>query len=156
MTAPMLRSDDALLQAGSLAFAMIRFASGAAHPSRGARPRDMARLGQDVYVFAPSAREVPCEEVPAFLAGLPSPAMMMLTTTRGIVVLLLLDELSGERGAAVRHNFSNQQACLEELAGQLDLTADSRILLEFDHEAHVVPLALLMLDKRRKEYATGR
>jgi hypothetical protein len=145
----MLPFDDALLQAGSLAFAMIRFADGAAHPSRGARSPDMPRLGKDVYMFAPSYRRVPREEVPAFLAGLPSPAMLMPTTTRGIVALLLLDELSGERGAAARHTFANQQAGLEHLAGQLALTADSRILVEFDDEAYVFPLAVIRVWSER-------
>jgi hypothetical protein len=141
--------DEALLQAGSLAFAMIRFADGAAHPSRGARAPDEPRLGRDVYTFAPSTRSVPRAEVPAFFAGLPSPAMLMPTTTRGIVSLFLLDELSGERGAAARRSLANQQAGLEHLAGQLALTADSPILLEFDNEAHVVPLAVLRVWSER-------
>lgn len=149
MTASTQPFDEALRQAGSLAFAMIRFADGAAHPSRGAHSPDMPRLGRDVYVFAPSFRRVPRAEVPAFLAALPSPAMLMPTTTRGIVALFLLDELSGERGATARNSFANQQAGLEQLAGQLALTADSPILLEFDNEAHVVPLAVLRVWSER-------
>jgi hypothetical protein len=155
MMAPLPGSDEALLQAGSLAFAMIRFADGAAHPSRQAHAQGTPRLGKDVYVFAPSYRHVPREEVPVFLAGLPSPAMLMSTTTRGIVALLLLDELSGERGAAARKTFANQQAGLEALAAQFALTADSRILLEFDDEADVVPLSVLRVWSERFSVDVG-
>ena len=59
MTAPNPSFDEALLDAASLAFAMIRFAEGAAHPPCGAHPPDTPRVGKDVYVFAPSYRRVP-------------------------------------------------------------------------------------------------
>jgi len=105
----------------------------------------MPRLGEDAYVFAPSLRHVRREDVPAFLAGLPSAAMLFPTTIRGVVALQLLNELSGDRAAGARKEFANQRGGLEELAGQLGLTADSPILLEFGDEAHVVSLAVLLL-----------
>lgn len=139
MTAP----DEALLQAGSLAFAMLRFEEGAAHPSRAATPPDSPRLGEEAYMFAPSSRLVPLDQVPAFLASLPAPAVLIPSTTRGLVALLLLDELSGERAAVVRHNLANQEAVLDHLADRLGLTEDTPILLELGDEESIVSLAVL-------------
>ena len=116
MTAPLLQPDDALRDAASLTFAVIRFAEGAAHSHRGSTARGMPRLGEDAYVFAPSLRHVRREDVPAFLAGLPSAAMLFPTTIRGVVALQLLNELSGDRAAGARKEFANQRGGLEELA----------------------------------------
>jgi len=149
MTAPLLQPDDALREAASLRFAVIRFAEGAAHARRGSTAPGPPRLGEDAYVFAPSLRRVRREDVPAFLAGLPSPALLFPTTTRGVVALQLLSELSGDRAAGARKELANQRGGLEELAGQLGLTADSRILLEFGDEAHVVSLVVLLLWSER-------
>jgi hypothetical protein len=128
---------------------MIRFAEGAAHPTHYATPPGIPRLGEDAYAFAPSFRRVPGEEVPAFLADLPSPAMLLSTTTQGVMTLLLLDELSGQRAAGARKEFANQQAALEDLSLRLGLTAGSRILLEFDGEERVVTLAVLRVWSER-------
>ena len=144
MSAPLLQPDDALRDAASLAFALIRFAEGAAHPLRGT-PSGTPRVGDEVYVFGPSSRRVPREDVPKFLAGLPAPAMLYPTTIRGIIALQLLSELSGDRAAGARKEFANQCGGLDEMADQLGLTADSRILLTFGDEAHIVSLAVLQL-----------
>src|SRR5438093_12144053 len=101
MSAPLLQPDDALRDAAALAFAVIRFAEGAAHPMRGTPP-GMPRVGDEVYVFSPSLRRVPREDVPKFLAGLAAPAMLYPTTVRGIIALQLLNELSGDRSAGAR------------------------------------------------------
>jgi hypothetical protein len=71
--------------------------------------------------------------------------MLLPTTTRGIVSLQLLNELSGERATGARKEFANQRAGLQELAGQLGLSAESRILLECGDETHIVSLAVLSL-----------
>jgi hypothetical protein len=113
MTAPRLDPDDLLLQAASLAFALLRFEEGAAHPHRGSTPPGMLRLGEEAYQFTPSWRSVPRADVPAFLAALPSPALLSPTTTRGTVALTLLAELSGERAVWARKTLTNQRACLE-------------------------------------------
>src|SRR5437016_125413 len=130
MSAPLLQPDDALRDAASLAFALIRFAEGAAHPLRGT-PSGTPRVGDEVYVFGPSSRRVPREDVPKFLAGLPAPAMLYPTTIRGIIALQLLSELSGDRAAGARKEFANQRGGLDEVAHQLGLTAASRVLLRF-------------------------
>jgi hypothetical protein len=123
-----------------LTFTVIRFAEGAAHPPRGYKAPGMPRLGEDTWVFPPSSRRLRREEVPAFLAGLPSPAMLFPTTTRGVVAIQLLSELSGDRAAAARKEFANQRSNLEDMARQLGLAATSQILLEVGDEARVVPL----------------
>lgn len=156
MTARVLESDDdALLQAASLTFALIRFEEGAAHPFRGSTPPGMLRLGEEAYTFTPSWRKVPRAEVPAFLAGLPSPALLSPTTTRGVVALTLLGELTGERAAWGRKTLTNQRTGLEEMAGQLGLTSESRVLLEFDDESHVVSLAVLRVWSERFAVQVG-
>ena len=143
MTAPRLESEDVLLQAASLAFALIRFEEGAAHPFRGATPPDMLQLGEGAYLLTPSWRHIPRADVPAFLAGLPSPALLSPTTTRGVVALTLLGELSGDRAAWARKTLANQRAGIENLFRQLELGDDAFVLLEFDEERHLVPLAVL-------------
>jgi len=89
MSAPLLQPDDTLRDAATLTFALIRFAQGAAHPPR-VSPPGIPRLGEEAWVFAPSVRRVRLEDAPAFLAGLPCPAMLLPTTTRGIVSLAVL------------------------------------------------------------------
>lgn len=145
----MITSDDPVMQAAELAFAMVRFEEGAAHPHRASTPPGVLRIGEEGWVFAPSWPTVPRVEVPAFLAALQSPAMLLPTTTRGIVALTLLDELAGEREKWGRHSFANQRACLESITEQLKLTDDSRLLLEFDDESYVIPLAALRVWSER-------
>lgn len=47
-------SDDVRLQSASLAFALLRFAAGAAHPDPTATPKGMLRTGTECYLFTPS------------------------------------------------------------------------------------------------------
>ena len=145
----MIASDDLVMHAAELAFAMVRFEEGAAHPHRASTPRGMLRIGEEGWVFAPSWHRVPRAEVPAFLATLQSPALLMPTTTRGMVSLMLLDELEGEREQWGRHSFANQQACLQSITEQLKLADDARILLEFDDESYVISLAALRVWSER-------
>mgnify|MGYP003578656637 CR=1 FL=1 len=134
----------ARLEAAKLAFAMIRFAEGAAHPKRGTVPPDAPRVGHDIYIFTPS-RAVRRERVPAFLVELPAPALMFPTTTRGIIGLHLLNELSGDRAAEMQRLLANQSAGVNELAEQLALTPRSRILLENGDETSIFTHEALML-----------
>ena len=106
-------------EAARLAFAVLRFAEGAVQPSRGYKPPGMPPLGEGVYVFAPSSRRVHSEEVPAFLAGLASPAILFPTTTRGVVAIQLLSELTGERATSARAEFGNQSGNLEDMVRPL-------------------------------------
>src|SRR3954469_7808517 len=141
MTRADVEPDDTLMQAASLAFAMVRFQEGSAHLSRHSVPPGAARLGVDAYGFIPSLRRVPRDQVVAFLAGLSSPAILTPSTTRGIVALTLVDELSGDRAVGGRKVLSNQQLGLEELVRQLGLEADASVLLEFENEALVFSLS---------------
>jgi hypothetical protein len=141
--------DDVIDEAARLAFAVLRFAEGAAHPFPGYEPPDTPRLGEDVYVFAPSSRRVPSEAVSAFLAALASPAILFPTTTRGVVAVQLLSELTGDRATSARAEFENQSGGLEEMVRPLTLTPNSRVLLEFGDEAHVVSLAAVRVWSER-------
>src|SRR3569833_2242899 len=98
MVQPELSTPD-FTEAAVIAFAMIRFAEGAAHPDRGDTPPGMSKLGDEVYVFAPSYKRVPVPEVPRFLAKLPSEAFLLPTMTRGIVSLHLLSDLAPDRAS---------------------------------------------------------
>lgn len=60
-------------------------------------PPGAPRVGADAYFFLPSWRATPRDRVEAFLVGLPSPALLAPTMRRGVVALLLLHELSGDR-----------------------------------------------------------
>ena len=132
--------DDTLMEAASLAFAMVRFQEASAHFQRHSHPPGIPRLGMDVYAFFPSARRVPREGVAAYLAGLASPAILIPSTTRGRVALLLVDELSGDRKAAAEKELNNQRSGLEEMVQQARLDPDAFVLLDFDSEANIFSL----------------
>ena len=129
--------DELRRDAARLACAVLRFEEGAAHLSRASTPPGALRIGAEAYTFIPSWRPVPRGEVEAFLVGLPSPTLLAPTTTRGVIALLLLHELSGERLRWAEKTLSNFGVILDEIASQLGLTPVSRILLEFDDESHV-------------------
>jgi hypothetical protein len=59
--------DDLNHQAADLAFAMLRFAGGAAHLEQSHNPPGMPRTGIDCYIFAPSWRSTPNADAPKFL-----------------------------------------------------------------------------------------
>jgi hypothetical protein len=141
MTAIAPNTDDVRLEAARLAAALIRFEEVAAHPTAGYTPPGSPRVGTDAYIFAPSGRQVPRNEVERFLISLPSPAILSHTTWRGLITLTLLHELSGDRRRGAEKAFSNLGAGLEEIRTQLSLSDSSRILVEFDEESHVFSFA---------------
>lgn len=141
MSAIATTRDDLRLEAARIAFALIRFEGVAAHAIRESTPPRALRVGAEAYVFLPSWRKVPRDDVETFLVGLPSPALLAPTTIGGVVGLTLLHELSGDRRGWAEKTLSNFAAGLEEIAPQLDLLLTSRILLEFDQESHVLSFA---------------
>jgi hypothetical protein len=141
MTAIAPNTDDVRPEAARLAAALIRFGDVAAHPTAGYTPPNSPRVGTDAYIFAPSGRQVPRNEVERFLISLPSPAILSHTTWRGLITLTLLHELSGDRRRGAEKAFSNLGAGLEEIRTQLGLSDSSRILVEFDEESHVFSFA---------------
>lgn len=104
MTATARVPGDLRSEAARLAFALIRFAQAAAHPSQGSTPPDALRLGTAAYVFSPSSRRIPRDEVETFLVGLPSPAILVPTTGQGAIALFLIHELGGERRRSAENN----------------------------------------------------
>jgi hypothetical protein len=144
MTGSTFVPDDTLMEAASLAFAMVRFEEVSAHWARHSIPPGVPHLGVDAYSFLPS-RRVPRDGVAAFLAGLSSPAILTPTTMRGVVALILVDELSGDRAVGARKEFSNQQLGLEEMVRQIGLDAEASVLLDFESEAHVFSLKAVRL-----------
>ena len=69
------------MEAARLAFALIRFAGAVAYPLIGHTPPGVLKVGTEAYMFSPSWRRVPRDEVEAFLVGLPSPALLAPTLT---------------------------------------------------------------------------
>jgi hypothetical protein len=134
-------ADDARLEAARLAFVLIRFAGAAAYPRIGHTPAGVLRVGTEAYIFGPSWHSVPRNEVEAFLLGLPSPALLVPTLTRGVIALTLVHELDGDRRRWAEKTLSNLTAGLDEMGTQLGLSAASRILVEFDDESHVFSFA---------------
>src|SRR3989442_9819422 len=116
----------------TLASALHRIASIAPHPLTTSTPPGSLRVGTEAYVFIPSSRWVPLDQLETFLVSLPSPALLAPTTIRGMIALTLLHELSGERRRGFEHELDNCAAALEEIGPQLGLSATSRILVEFD------------------------
>jgi hypothetical protein len=134
-----------LREAAELAFALIRFGTGAAHEPPGSRPAGFPHMGVEAFQFMPASARIASGEVASFLAGLPSPAMLLQTTVRGTLSLVLLEELSGERAQAARREFDNQRTLLEEMIRQSRLGPDSRILLELDTEPQILSLAAMRI-----------
>jgi hypothetical protein len=143
MTTSAIDFDGVRTQAAALAFALVRFDEPAAHPIGGWTPPGMPRVGTDAYVFSPVWTPVPREAVVPFLAGLPSPAIIVQSTTRGILGLTLLDELTGDRRRWAQKTFDNHKAGLAELAKQGNLTDSSLVLFEFGDESHIFSLAAI-------------
>jgi hypothetical protein len=140
MTSSATTPDDTLLQAAGLAFAMVRFQEASAHFRRSSTPPGAPRIGVDAYAFFPSLRRVPLAEVVPFLAALPSPAILIPSTSRGSVALILLDELSGDRRTGAEHELNNQQQGLEEMVRQAKLDPQASVLLDFESEANIFSL----------------
>ncbi len=76
-----------------------------------------------------------------FFVGLPSPALLVPTPVRGVIALILLHELSGDRRRWAEKTLSNFALGLEETSAELGLSPTSRVLLEFPEESHVFSFA---------------
>ncbi len=142
MTAPAFKPDDLSLEAATLAATLLKYEERAAHQHPSHTPTGAPVIGQDAYVFPPSTRRVPRDQIPAFLAALPCPAFLAPTIVRGTVTLTLLQELSGERRASIQHNLDNQVAGLRDMASGPDT---DRVLVEFDDYAHLFSLGAVRL-----------
>ena len=142
MTAPAFDRDDLLLEAATLASTILRYEERAAHQFGSHTPAAVSVIGQDAYVFPPSSRRVPGDQIPAFLAALPGPALLAPTTVRGTVTLTLLQELSGDRRASIQRNLDNQAAGLKEMAPGPD---SDRVLVAFDDQVHLFSLGAVRL-----------
>ena len=135
--------DDALVQAAALAFAMVRFEEGAAHPPPWFTPPGQLKLGNEGWIFTPGRRPVPRDEVPRVLATLGSPALLFPTTVRGIVALMLVHELSGGRQRWAEQLLRSQMASVDEAIRRLDLPDQAPVVLQFSDEELVLPVAAL-------------
>ena len=138
MTPPAVVPGDANLDAGRLAAAMLRFQEPLAHLMSVSTPQGIPIIGVDAYVFLPSSRRVLRPDVDAYLAALPGAAFIATTTTRGMLALVLLEELSGERRVSLQKELDNQYTGLLELAPGPDT---DRVLLEFDEETNLFSMA---------------
>jgi hypothetical protein len=144
MGAPAIDPNNLRAEAARLAATLLRFQEPAAHLSRASTPLGALRVGTEAYIFIPSWKTVPRVEVESFLVSLPSPALLAPTTMRGSIALLLLHELSGDRRRWAEKTFSNFAAVMGEMAGQLGLAPESRVLVEFDDESHVFSYAAVL------------
>src|SRR5258708_16239937 len=104
MTAIAVNTDDVRLEAARLAAALIRFAQVAAHPLKTSTPPGSLRVGTEAYVFMPSSRWVPRDQLETFLVSLPSPALLAPTTIRGMIALPLLPDLIADPRPAFDHH----------------------------------------------------
>jgi hypothetical protein len=136
-------SDRELVDAAALAFAMLRFESGAAHRRFSPGRTNPSEAQPSLFLFLPVTRPVPRDQVVSYLASCPGPAILAPTTTAGIVSLLLLSELQGDRLRWAQDTFARYRAHAHAQGRALDLTPESPIVLEFDEEAHIFSYATL-------------
>ena len=132
--------DQKFETAAALTFAMLRFEQEGAHEYRAHERPDQGHFGRDRFIFLPSWKALPRDSVIPFLASLPCPALIYPVTTRGMAALLLLDELQDERKWWGRKTLDNQLAGINDMAAQMNLDADSKILLEVTDETLVISL----------------
>lgn len=149
-----LAGEEAVTQAAALTFTMLRFEQESAHQSRAEDPHP-GRLGDDKFIFLPSWRSTPREDVVPFLASLNSPALLFPTTTRGVVSLILLEDLNGDRQRWAQKTFDNQLAGIDDLATQLTLDGNSKVLLEVLGDIHVVSIDVLRVWSQRFSAPVG-
>lgn len=142
MASPAPAYDDRGLEAAEIVAAMLRFQEPLARPMSKHTPEGMPVVGVDSYVFLPSSRPVRRDQLAAHLASLPCPALLTPATARGIVGLILLNELIGERRTTMQRELDNQSGLLAESAPGSD--TDS-VLLEFDDESHLFSLGAVRL-----------
>lgn len=152
MASPAPAYDARGLEAGQIVATVLRFQEPLARPMSKHTSEGMPVVGVDSYVFLPSPRPVRRSQLAAHLASLPCPALLAPTTARGVVGLILLDELSGERRAAMQHELGNQSALLAEWAPGSDT---DRVLIEFDDESHQFSLAAVRLFARHYGILVG-
>jgi len=143
LTALALAPDDLRTEAARIAFALLTLEEPMARALGNAVPPGSLAIGDDVYLFSPSWRPVPRDQVVSFLVGLPSPALLSPTTTRGVIALTLLHELSGDRRRWAEKSLSNFTEGFDAHVDRLGLTRESRIGLAAGEGA---PLETFSLD----------
>lgn len=112
--------DSSLEQAASLGFALLRFETAAANAAFAPGPTDQAP-GTDAFIFLPVMRRVATNDVVTFLASCPSPAIVIPSSTKGMIALVLLSEVTGERRRSAEHLFEQYRAALRSAAEGLGL-----------------------------------
>ena len=135
MAEPAQLLDENRTHAARIAYAMLRCEEPMACPLKAYTPPGMPVVGTDAYVFTPSWRAVSRADIVPFLAGLPSPVLLSPTTTRGMIALTLVHELSGERRRWAEKTLNNATNCLDGLANQLGLDETSQVRLDLPGEA---------------------
>jgi hypothetical protein len=98
-------------------------------------------LGRDSYIFVPGRQQVLRANIERFLVSLPSAAFLHPTTTRGVIALSLVHELSGDRRLWAEHALDEVGNGVERIAAAHGLSLASSARLEFDDESHVFDLA---------------
>jgi hypothetical protein len=132
---------------------MLRFTQPAAHAFPSRSNGEGSEPGVDWFVFSPSWRKTPKDEVIPFLLSQGSPLMIFPTLYRGSVGLLVLDEVRDERKKWFQKTLDNQVAGVHQCAIQLNLVGESRVLLEFAEEEHLFSFAILQ--EWAKRYCVG-
>ena len=145
MAEPALLPDETRADAARIAYALLRFEEPMARLLGAHTLPGMPVIGTDAYAFTPSWRPVSRSDIVPFLVALPSPALLSPTTTRGMIALTLLHELSGERRRWAEKTLSNFTACFDDMAARLRLDETSPILLELPGEAAVYSCASVRL-----------
>ena len=137
MAAPAIAQDDLRTHAARIAFAILRFEEPLAQPWTAHTRPDEPVVGHDAYLFTPSWRPVPRSDVVPFLVSLPSPALLSPTTTRGVIALTLLMELSGDRRRWAEKTLSNFTSAFDEGVDRLGLQSTDRIGLDLGEERQI-------------------
>lgn len=137
--------SDTRLDAARLAYALLRMEEPMASLFGTCKREGVPVLGEDGYSFSPSWQLIPRAEIAPFLASLSSPALLAPTTTRGVIALTLLHELSGDRRLWGEKVLSNFSAGLDHFIQKFALTDDANVLLAIESEPEIFSLAAVRL-----------
>lgn len=121
-----ISASDALLEGpATVGFAQLRFATAACHRyiARSSAPGH-GSLGVEAFLFLPVAKRVKRAAAP-YLASCPSPALLLPTSTAGVIALILSSELERDRPQWAEHALDDCRAGLHSSMRPLGLTPEA-------------------------------
>lgn len=131
------------IAAARLAWVMLRFAQAGLPPAVKDVPELGGRLGDIAVKFFPRGETVALTHASAALLEFPKPVALTAMAARGLIGLWFQSSAPAADEVGLRKMAHAAEVGLRRFCTGLGLTADSRVLLEVEDEAHVFPVRVL-------------